>query len=202
MTGADKSAAEKTSSGKSAAAKAASDKAPGYVLSQSPSQMLHRAQQMAADAFARAYGKGDELTFRQFAVLAAVAETPGASQSDLVRATGIDRSTLADMIARMEKKNLLSRETSKSDGRAKSVKLTNKGGRKLADAMPIAALADAALLEALPKAKQKGFVEVLEALQAAAEAMMAEQLENGKEKKKKKDGKDGKGAKAKKRAKR
>lgn len=188
MTGADKSATEK-----GASAKAAPSKAEAYVLARSPSQMLHRAQQMAADAFTRAYGKDDALTFRQFAVLAAVAETPGASQSDLVRATGIDRSTLADMIARMEKKNLLSREASKADGRAKSVKLTNKGGRKLADATPLAALADTVLLAALPKTKQKGFVELLETLQAAAEAALIESAENGKEKpKKKKAGKGGK----------
>lgn len=152
-------------------AEKSSDRGRGeaFVLARSLSHLLHRAQQMAADAFARAY-PDDTLTFRQFAVLAAVAESPGGSQSDLVRATGIDRSTLADMIARMEKKNLVSRETSKSDGRAKAVKLTAKGQRKLADAAPVARQADEALLGALPKTKQKAFVETLEALQAAAEA--------------------------------
>jgi DNA-binding PadR family transcriptional regulator len=74
------------------------------------------------------------------------------------------------MIARMEKKSYVSRETSKSDGRAKAVKLTAKGQRKLAEAAPVARQADEALLGALPKTKQKAFVETLEALQAAAEA--------------------------------
>lgn len=145
------------------------DKGPkdGFTLAGSTSHLLHRAQQMAADAFSRAY-PNDSLTFRQFAVLAAVAETPGVSQSDLVRATGIDRSTLADMIARMEKKNLVTREASKSDGRAKSVKLTGRGLKKLAEARPVAMKADEAILAMLPKGKQKAFVDLLEALQTAA----------------------------------
>lgn len=197
MTSADKPNVDKAASAAKAAAKA-----DGYTLSRSASHMLHRAQQMAADAFARAH-KGADLTFRQFAVLAAVAETPGASQSDLVRATGIDRSTLADMIARMEKKNLLSRETSKSDGRAKSVKLTGRGQRKLADATPEAAIADEAIMAALPKAKQKAFLETLEALQEAAErAALIAANENNPSKKPKKLKKDKEKASAKKRAKR
>jgi DNA-binding MarR family transcriptional regulator len=143
-------------------------KADSFALAGSASHLLHRAQQMAADAFARAYSD-EGLTFRQFAVLAAVSEAPGVSQSDLVRATGIDRSTLADMIARMEKKNLLSREASKSDGRAKAVKLTGRGQKKLAEARPLAMKADEAILSMLPKGKQKAFVDLLEALQTAAE---------------------------------
>lgn len=140
-----------------------------FALSRSASHMLHRAQQFASEAFIRAHA-AESLTFRQFTVLAAVSETPGASQSDLVRATGIDRSTLADLIGRMEKKNLLTREVSKADSRAKSVKVTNKGLRKLSEAAPLAMVADKVVLDALPKAKQKIFLDLLSALQAAAEA--------------------------------
>jgi MarR family transcriptional regulator, temperature-dependent positive regulator of motility len=199
MSGAaDKTNADRASAKQAAGKLAAAAKPEGFLLTQSTSHLLHRAQQMAADAFARAY-PGDDLTFRQFAVLAAVSETPGVSQSDLVRATGIDRSTLADMIARMEKKNLLSREASKSDGRAKSVKLTAKGQRKLTDAAPVAMQADEAILGALPKPKQRGFFELLEALQAAAEAAaLIAASENGLEKRAKKGAKKA----AKKRAKR
>ncbi len=49
------------------------------------------------------------LTARQFAVLLTVEEDEGLSQTDLVNMTGIDRSTLADMIGRMLKKDLLRR---------------------------------------------------------------------------------------------
>ena len=67
-------------------------------LEQSPSHLLHRALQLALDLYAVETGPG-AVTQRQYAVLAAVAEHEGLTQTDLVRATGIDRSTLADMIA-------------------------------------------------------------------------------------------------------
>ena len=52
----------------------------------------------------------DGLTQRQFAVLEAVSQKSGLTQTDLVRATGIDRSTLADLVSRMTTKGLLARE--------------------------------------------------------------------------------------------
>ena len=73
-----------------------------FRLSASPSHLLRRADQFAAEIFMKA-GLTDGVTLRQTVLLAAIAEPEGASQSDLVRATGIDRSTLAEMMLRMEK---------------------------------------------------------------------------------------------------
>ena len=72
-----------------------------FNLNTSPSHLLHRAQQIAANHSAAAL-KSAGLTLRQFSVLSALSGNEGVSQSDLVNATGIDRSTLADMVARME----------------------------------------------------------------------------------------------------
>jgi DNA-binding MarR family transcriptional regulator len=141
---------------------------PTSALERSPSHLLHRAQQWCAERFASLFGDND-LTLRQFAVLAAVADKADSSQTDLVRATGIDRSTLADMIKRMEDRDLLERTKSAKDGRAKSVRLTNKGRAKLAEARPSAEAADRALLEALPKARRRMFLETLEMLAVAAD---------------------------------
>jgi len=80
--------------------------ADGYSLAQSPSHLLRRAQQYAFDIYSQETG-GEELTPRQFAVLVTVEQNEGLSQTDLVRLTGIDRSTLADMIARLLKRDLL-----------------------------------------------------------------------------------------------
>ena len=92
-----------------------------FALSQSPSHLLHRAQQLAQDRFAAAAG-AHGVTLRQFAVLAAIAEKPGRSQTDLVVATGVDRSTLADMITRMEKRSWIMRVTAADDARANAVR--------------------------------------------------------------------------------
>lgn len=127
-----------------------------FLLAESPSHLLHRALQLATDRFTALVGE-DGLSLRQFAVLAVAAETPGLSQSDLVRATGIDRSTLADMIARMEKRGLLTREASSQDARANAVQLTADGEATLQWACQHAKAADAAIMDSLPRTKRKAF---------------------------------------------
>jgi len=71
-----------------------------FDLTASPGQLLHRAQQFAAERFSAATG-GVEVTQRQFAVLSALSETDGQTQTQLVQRTGIDRSTLAELVSRM-----------------------------------------------------------------------------------------------------
>src|SRR5437879_2999620 len=115
-------------------------------LDQSPSHLLHRALQRALDIYAEEFGE-DGITQRQFAVLAAAQERDGATQADLVRITGIDRSTLADMARRMIEKGLLERQRSTLDARANAVRLTDTGRGALADAGPKMAAADTKLLK-------------------------------------------------------
>ena len=55
--------------------------------------LLHRAGQRADGLFAR--HAGIALTPRQFIILQAVAEGDGLSQTDIMAATGIDRSSIA-----------------------------------------------------------------------------------------------------------
>jgi DNA-binding MarR family transcriptional regulator len=144
----------------------------GFALAKSLSHLLHRAQQFAADQFAASAG-GADITLRQFALLAAVAEKAGQTQTDLVYATGIDRSTLADIISRMEDRGLVARDKAAEDKRAKAVTITSAGKALLNKALPGAKAADAALAAALPKAKQAGFMAGLSALAAAAAEHMA-----------------------------
>ncbi|MBS0332668.1 MAG: MarR family transcriptional regulator [Proteobacteria bacterium] len=115
-------------------------------LDQSPSHLLHRALQRALDIYVDEFGESG-ITQRQYAVLAAADEHEGATQADLVRITGIDRSTLADMARRMIGKGLLERERSNVDARANAVRLTEEGRLALADARPKMAQADARLLK-------------------------------------------------------
>lgn len=115
-------------------------------LEHSPSHLLHRALQRALDIYAEEFGDGG-ITQRQFAVLAAADDREGAIQADLVRITGIDRSTLADMARRMIGKGLLERERSNVDARANAVRLTEAGREALAQARPKMAATDARLLK-------------------------------------------------------
>lgn len=125
--------------------------------------LLHRAAQRALDFYAEEAGPG-AVTQRQHAVLAAVAAREGAAQADLVAATGVDRSTLADMVARMIDKGLLARERSSLDARANAVRLTDAGRTALAETGPRAAAADARLLGLLSKGQRAVILEALAAL--------------------------------------
>jgi DNA-binding MarR family transcriptional regulator len=132
----------------------------GGALARSPSHLLHRVLQLALDIYAEESGAGG-VTQRQFAVLAAVAENEGVTQTGLVRATGIDRSTLADMVARMITKGHLERQRSDLDARANTVSLTPAGAAVLEESRPKVAMADARILALLKPSKREGFLELL-----------------------------------------
>jgi MarR family transcriptional regulator, temperature-dependent positive regulator of motility len=138
-----------------------------FRLATSASHLLHRAEQLAADRFSQLVG--DAVTLRQFAVLVAISEQPGLSQSDLVRATGIDRSTLADMMNRLAKRGLVQRTESTIDARAYSVRLSASGASILAAATQHARAADAAILDLLPRTKRRTFLGTLTKLSRLAE---------------------------------
>ena len=129
-------------------------------LAESPSHLIHRALQLALDIYSREVGS-DGLTQRQFAVLEAVSLRAGLTQTDLVKATGIDRSTLADLVARMAQRGLLSRERSTLDARAMAVRLTPEGEAALADARPRVVEADRQIMALLPKGRRESFLEIL-----------------------------------------
>lgn len=167
-----------------------SSSSPSFALNASPSHLLHRAQQAAADLHAAALGPNG-LTQRQLAVLAVLAEQDGVSQSELVVRTGIDRSTLAEMVARMETKGLTQRTKSMTDSRANSVTLTPIGRAMYEEAKPKLAEVDAAVLARLPANKRSGFVELLTRLAMPTveldESKAAGKKKKDKKKKKKKD---------------
>ena len=141
----------------------------GGALAGSPSHLIHRALQLALDIYAEETGP-DGLTQRQFAVLEAVSHKAGLTQTDLVRATGIDRSTLADLVARMTTKGLLDREKSAIDARAKAVRLSAAGEAALEAARPRVEAADKRIMALLPKGKRDGFLELLGELAGEADA--------------------------------
>ena len=129
-------------------------------LWRSPIHLLHRAGQCAENVFQSEMGDRD-LTPRQLAILMAVAEDEGASQTGLVERTGIDRSTLADLVHRLQRKHLLQRRRKKEDARTYAIKLTNEGRRVLRAAEPLAKRVDQRVLDALPNKQRDQFMGAL-----------------------------------------
>lgn len=125
--------------------------------------LLHRAGQCAGEVFAEELNSGG-LTPRQFVVLQTVFEDEGLSQTDLVARTGIDRSTLADIIRRMAEKGLAKRRRTKADARVYAVRLTKAGREAVRAGEPAADRADRRVLDALPPAKRDAFLDSLDTI--------------------------------------
>lgn len=128
--GADRNAAAAVADRTSSAARVAAGEPVRLIdslsLHESSGHLLRRAQQRAIDIFMQEFGDHG-LRPPQFALLLAAYQNPDANQSDLVRETGIDRSTAADTITRLANRGLIKRIRTKTDGRANRLKVTAAG---------------------------------------------------------------------------
>jgi MarR family transcriptional regulator, temperature-dependent positive regulator of motility len=134
-------------------------------LEQSPTHLVHRVAQCVSDVFGgqtKDYG----LTPRQVAVLTTVANNEGLSQTGIVARTGIDRSTLADLVRRLQRKGLLQRRRTKDDARAYAVKLTEEGRRVLSVVEPLAKAVDEQILATLPPKDRQNLINALQSIAA------------------------------------
>jgi DNA-binding MarR family transcriptional regulator len=130
--------------------------APVSLVSTSTTHLLHRAGQLAEDLFARSIGEIG-ITARQFVVLSVVDTLDDPSQTALCEISGIDRSTLADIVRRLVSRGLLSRRRTRQDARMYAVRITPEGKNVLQRAMPIAAKVDEALVESLSPEQREQF---------------------------------------------
>ena len=134
-------------------------------FSRSPSHLLKRAAQYATYIYMGEVGKSG-LTQRQFTVLLAVDNNDGKSQTELVKLTGIDRSTLADLVARLLAQGYLQRRRTKDDGRTNAIRITTVGKKMLKMAQPGADEVDRQLLSLVPSGDRKTFLDNLAVLAA------------------------------------
>lgn len=130
--------------------------------------LLHRASQMADERFmAEQAGTEANITPRQLAILERLALEEGTSQTKLTDITGIDRSTVADIMRRLEDRGLVSRRRRKEDSRTYSVKLTAEGRNVLRFARRIAERADDRLTSLLGSRDSQELVRLLTAMTSA-----------------------------------
>lgn len=135
--------------------------------------LLHRAGQGGDEVFLASF-RENALTPRQFAVLTAAHESKDEpSQAALVADTGIDRSTLADIVGRLVDKGLLQRERTKRDARAYAIHVTDKGRETIAELRPRLAHIENQVLSALPDDERDVFVKNLERVVHALKDLQA-----------------------------
>lgn len=124
--------------------------------------LLHRASQTASKMFdAKVREAGLEITDRQVMVLLAVSVAGGSNQKHFVETTGIDRSTLADIMRRLTKKGYVKRKWSREDARAKEVYLSERGEQLLRDVAPVLRSVEEDLARLLPASLRVAFSKAL-----------------------------------------
>jgi DNA-binding MarR family transcriptional regulator len=96
--------------------------------------LIRRAQQRHVAAWARLVST--ETTSVQFAVLAVLERLGECSQRELCGAVDLDRSTIADLVARMEQRGLLTRRRAADDRRRNVTVLTPEGLAELGRLRP------------------------------------------------------------------
>lgn len=95
---------------------------------------IHRVSQGAKDVLTSIL-ESEGVTTTQLIVLHALAEREYDKQTELVVDTGIDRSTMTDVINRLIRQGLVVRKSLRRDARAKSPRITHKGRMLVVRAM-------------------------------------------------------------------
>jgi DNA-binding MarR family transcriptional regulator len=126
--------------------------APGY--------LFRRMQQIAVAIFVEECRSFD-LTPVQYGALIAIHTHPGIDATRLSAVIAFDRSTLGNVIERLEVKKLIERKPSPEDRRVKLLYLTKAGAALLRDIMPSVDRAQARMLQPLKPADRKALIALL-----------------------------------------
>ena len=129
--------------------------APGY--------LFRRMQQIAVALFVEEC-RAFDLTPVQYAALVAIHTHPGIDATRLSAVIAFDRSTLGNVIERLQAKKLIERKPSPQDKRVKLLYLTRAGATVLRDIMPSVDRAQARMLQPLKAADRKALKALLSRL--------------------------------------
>jgi len=105
-------------------------KKTSFPLAARPGFLIRRLHQIHLSMFAEECAPFN-VTPVQYSILTAVADRPGLEQTALAQEVGIDRATLANVVARLAGRGLLRRSQGKQDRRLKHVLPTAAGKRLL-----------------------------------------------------------------------
>ena len=129
-------------------------------LAHRPGFLIRRLHQIHLAMFAEECG-AFAITPVQFSILSVAAAQPGLEQARLGYAVGVDRTTLANVVARLEARALLVRVPGTTDRRLKHVSLTQEGLDLLDRIEAPARRAHVRTIEALPAAERDAFLRAL-----------------------------------------
>ena len=125
-----------------------------------PGYLFRRMQQIAVAIFVEEC-RASDLTPVQYAALVAIRTHPGIDATRLSAVIAFDRSTLGNVIERLEAKQYIERKSGRDDKRVKLLHLTKKGAALLRDIMPSVDRAQARMLQPLKPADRKTLLALL-----------------------------------------
>ena len=128
-----------------------------------PGHHIRRLHQIAVAIFLQET-ESHELTPVQYAALQTVANEPGSDQRTLAGRIGLDTSTVAGVVDRLEARALLQRNASLQDKRVRLLTLTAAGIDLLQTVEPAMRLAQQRILAPLPRAERAEFMRMLRVL--------------------------------------
>ena len=135
-----------------------------------PGHYIRRLQQIAVAIFLQETEKHG-VTPVQYAALHKIGNAPGIDQRTLARSIGLDTSTTAGVIDRLEARGLMRRSASPEDRRVRLLSLTDAGQDLLEDLEPDMLKAQDRILAPLPKAERAEFLRMLRTLVTANNEM-------------------------------
>ena len=125
-----------------------------------PGYLFRRMQQIAVAIFVEEC-RAFDLTPVQYAALVAISTHPGIDATRLSAVIAFDRSTLGNVIERLETKSLIERKPGREDKRVKLLTLTKSGAALLRDIVAAVEKAQARMLQPLRPADRKTLLALL-----------------------------------------
>jgi len=139
------------------------DETAGWSLDQANEHvgdLIRRLQQIAVGIFMDETKEFD-ITAVQYKALRAIKQTPGIAKSYLADAVAQDRSTIGELVRRLESRGLVTRTTAAGDKRIKELRLSAAGEALLKAAEPRVRRAKNRILAPLSKAEKQLFTKML-----------------------------------------
>ncbi|WP_173101024.1 MarR family winged helix-turn-helix transcriptional regulator [Actinomadura verrucosospora] len=145
---------------------------PHHDTGRTPTRLEGRASWLVSRAHARASGllgagfeaHGDGLRGYHYRLLAALEEWGPASQAELGRRTGIDRSDVTAALTRLESRNLVERSADPAHKRRNIVTITPAGAERLIELDKVIDGVQEELLAPLTAAQRRQFIALLSRL--------------------------------------
>jgi MarR family transcriptional regulator, lower aerobic nicotinate degradation pathway regulator len=131
-----------------------------HVLAHRPGFLIRRLHQIHLALFADACGEFG-VTPVQYSILTVASAKPGLDQAAMANEVGVDRATMADVLARLERRGLVRRSRAARDARLKLVHVTVTGRRLLTRMDQHARNAHERTIAPLPPAERAAFIDAL-----------------------------------------